>query len=114
MIAINISTNMVVVYVSFSQTMHIKFHVNIITGSGVMVIFSYEGLTRNLQIGNTSISGDWGKLAIPNLVRMFLMRCYLILQNANSFYRFCVIKGKPTGLGGEGGGTTSFSTQIRG
>ena len=30
-----------------------KFHVNIITGSGVMTIFFYEGLIRNPEIGNT-------------------------------------------------------------
>ena len=28
------------------------------------------------------ISGDWGKLEIPNLARMFLMKCYWMLQNA--------------------------------
>ena len=28
------------------------------------------------------ISGDWGKLGIPNLARRFLMKCYWILQNA--------------------------------
>ena len=32
-----------------------KFHVNMITGSGVMAIFVYEGLTRNQEIGNTPI-----------------------------------------------------------
>ena len=30
-----------------------KFHVNIITGSGVMIIFFYKGLTRNPEIRNT-------------------------------------------------------------
>ena len=29
-----------------------------------------------------SISGDWGMLEIPNLVGMFLMKCYWMLQNA--------------------------------
>ena len=28
------------------------------------------------------ISGDWGKLEIPNLARMFLMKCYWMLKNA--------------------------------
>ena len=28
------------------------------------------------------ISEDWGKLAIPNLARMSLIKCYWILQNA--------------------------------
>ena len=29
-----------------------------------------------------SISGDWGKLGIPNLARMSLMKCYWSMQNA--------------------------------
>ena len=28
------------------------------------------------------ISEDWGKLGVPNLARMFLMKCYGMLQNA--------------------------------
>ena len=32
-----------------------KFHIIIITGCGVMTIFVYKGLTRNLEIGNTAI-----------------------------------------------------------
>ena len=41
-----------------------KSIVNIITGSGVLAIPFYKGLTRNLEIGNTPskfypISGDW-------------------------------------------------------
>ena len=28
------------------------------------------------------ISRDWGELEIPNLARMFLMKCYWMLQNA--------------------------------
>ena len=28
------------------------------------------------------ISGEWGKLWIPNLVRMFLLECYWMLQNS--------------------------------
>ena len=27
------------------------------------------------------ISGDWGKLRIPNLARVFLIKCYWMLQN---------------------------------
>ena len=43
------------------------------------------------------ISGDRGELGIPNLARMSLMKCYRMLQNASyGFYRFWVIKGKPT------------------
>ena len=46
------------------------------------------------------ISGDWGELWIPNLARMSNR---MLLNAANfqgySFYRFWVIKGKPTGGG---------------
>ena len=49
-----------------------KFHVDIIADAGVMKVFFYKGLTRNPEIGNSPsefcpISGDWGKLGIPNL-----------------------------------------------
>ena len=40
------------------------------------------------------ISGDWGKLEMPNLARMPLMKCYWMLQN------YWVIKEKPTREGG--------------
>ena len=80
-----------------------KFHVNIITGSGVMTISIYKALTRNLEIGIPPPefcpnSGDWGELGIPHSARMSLIKCYWMLQNVrvNSFYRFWVIKGKPT------------------
>ena len=60
-----------------------KFHVNIITGSGVMTFFFYKGLTRNRKYLHIyQISGDWGKLGIPNLTRRSLMKCYWILKNA--------------------------------
>ena len=64
-----------------------KFHVNIITGSGVMTISFYKWLTRNPGIGNTlsefcAISGDWGKLEIPNLAQTSLIKCYWMLRNA--------------------------------
>ena len=36
------------------------------------------------------ISGDWGQLGIPNLARLFLIKCYC-------FYRFWVIKRQPIG-----------------
>ena len=90
-----------------------KFHVNVITGSGIigiMTIFFYKRLTRNLGIGNTPA---W---VLPNICRLWLVRetksgtnvSSKMLLNAvkcqgYSFYRFWVIKGKPTG-GGEGGG----------
>ena len=29
------------------------------------------------------ISGDWGELEIPNLARVFLIKCYLMMQNGS-------------------------------
>ena len=81
-----------------------KFHVNIITCSGVMTIFFYKGLTRNPEIGNTHI---W---VFPNIWRLeWVMDTKfdtnvsnrMLLNDAKfqgySCYRFWVIKGKPTG-----------------
>ena len=70
------------------------FDVNIITGSGVMTIYFYKGLTRNPEIGNTPI---W---VLPNIWRKFGTDAYneLLLNAAKyqgySFYRFWVIKRK--------------------
>ena len=63
-----------------------KFYVNILTSSRVITIFLYEGSTRSLEIGNTSV---W---ILPNIWRlekirdtkfwqMSLMKCYWMLQN---------------------------------
>ena len=41
-----------------------KFHVNIITGSGSMTIFFYNGLTRNPEFGNAPV---W---VLPNIWRL--------------------------------------------
>ena len=41
-----------------------KFHVKITTGSGIMTIFFYQGLTRNSEIGNTHV---W---VLPNIWRL--------------------------------------------
>ena len=81
-----------------------KFHVIIMTGSGVMTIFVYKGLTRNLEIRNTHI---W---VLPNIWRLAWVRdttfgtdvSNKILLNAAKcqgygFYRFRVIKEKPKG-----------------
>ena len=80
-----------------------KFHVNIITGSGIMTIFFYKGLTRNQEIGNTLVS------VLPNIWRLgrlidtkFGMNVSnrMLLNAAKSqgysFYLLWVIKGKPT------------------
>ena len=81
-----------------------KSHVNIITGSGVMTISFYKGLTRNLEIGNTSL---W---VLPNIRRLGRVKNTKFGTNISNkmslkaalcygcfFYRFWVIKGKPTG-----------------
>ena len=83
-----------------------KFHVNTIIGSGIMSILSYKGLTRNLEIGNTSV---W---VLPNIWRLGRAMDIKFGTNSSnrmllsaakcqcySFYRFWVIKGKPTGGG---------------
>ena len=81
-----------------------KFHVNIITGSGVMTIFlCYKGLTRNLEIGNTFV---W---VLPKFWRLGRVRDTkfdtnvsneMLLNGAKcqgySFYHFWVVKGKLT------------------
>ena len=77
-----------------------KFYDNIITGYGIMTIFFYKGLTRNPEIGNTPI---W---VLPNIWRLGRVSNRMLLNASKfqgfSFYRFWVIKSKPTG--GAGGG----------
>ena len=81
-----------------------KFHANIITGSGIITIFFYNGLTRNMEIGNTPV---W---VLPNIWKLGQVMgtkfgtnvSNRMLLNAAkfqgySFYRFLVIKRKPTG-----------------
>ena len=80
-----------------------KFHVNIITGSGVMTISFYKGLTRNPEIGNAPV---WVLLNIGRLggvrnTKFGVNVSNKMLMNAAkcqgySFYRFWLIKGKPT------------------
>ena len=85
-----------------------KFHVNIITGSGIMTIFFYKGLTRNPEIGNTPV---W---VLPNICRLGRVMDTKFGTNVSnrmllnpakfqgySFYRFWVIKGKPSGWQGK-------------
>ena len=84
-----------------------KFHINIITGSGIMTNFFYQGLTRNQEIGKTPV---W---VFPNIWRLVQVRDItfdkkvshkMLLNTAKcqsySFYRFWVIKEKPTVGGG--------------
>ena len=81
-----------------------KFHINIITGSGIMASFFYKGLTRNLEIRNTLV---W---VLPNMWRLGRVMdkefgtnvSNRMLLNAAkfqgySFYCFWVIKGKSIG-----------------
>ena len=83
-----------------------KFHINIITDSAVMTIFLYKWLTRNLDIGNTSV---W---VLPNIWRLGQVRdtefgtnvANVMVLNATkcqaySFYPFWAIKGEPTSSG---------------
>ena len=85
-----------------------KFHVNITASSGGMTISFYKKLTRTPEIGNTPV---W---VLPNTWRLGRVRntkygtnvSHKMLLNAAkfqgySFYRFWVIKGKPTGGGGK-------------
>ena len=78
------------------------FHVNIITGSGVMTISFYQGLTRNPEIGNNlvwvlpNIWRLWDKLGIPNLTRTSLN----VTECCKMPGLLRVIKGKP--IWGEG------------
>ena len=84
-----------------------KSHVNMVTGSGIMTIFFYKGLTRNPEIGNTPV---W---VLPNIWRLGWvmdtklgtnvsnrMLLYAAKVQGYSSYCFWVIKRKPTGGGG--------------
>ena len=92
-----------------------KFHVNIITGSGVWqfsLIGDWPGI-RKLEITPSEfcpIPGDWSELGIPNLARSSLIKYYWMLPNARvkvKFYFYWVIKGNPIG------GVKLPPTQIR-
>ena len=78
-----------------------KFHVNIITGSRIMTIFFYKGLTRNPEIGNTHVwvlPNSWRMGQVmdtkfgTNISNKILLKA-VKFQGYNS-YRFWVIKGK--------------------
>ena len=97
-----------------------KFHVNNITGSRVMTIFFYNGLTRNPENGNTPV---W---VLPNIWRLgrvrdtkFGMNIFnkKLLNTAKcqgyNFYWFWVLRGKPTGGGEEALKLPPPPTQIR-
>ena len=79
-----------------------KFHVIIITGSEVITIGIYKGLSRNPEIGNVLVSvfpKIWKLRQVrdKNLARIFLMKCYYMLQNtrATAFTVFELLRKKP-------------------
>ena len=65
-----------------------KFHVNIITGSGIITIYFYKELTRNPEIRNTPVwllSNIWRLGRVWNTkfgMDLSLIKFYLMLQNA--------------------------------
>ena len=82
-----------------------KFHVNIITFSGVMTIFFYKRLIRNPEIGNTPVwvwPNIWrlGRVSdtkfVTNVSNEMLLNATKSQGYSYSFCRFWVIKGKPT------------------
>ena len=96
-----------------------KFYVSIMTGSGIMIIRVYKGLTRNPDIENTLV---W---VLSNTLRLEQVKDTKVgtntlnkkLLNAAkcqdySFYRFWCMQ-KPGGGGGGGGGGLSFPNPPR-
>ena len=80
-----------------------KFQVNIITGSGVMTISFYKRLTRNPEIRNTPVwvfVNIWSLRYVRNTKFGTNISNKILLNTAKcqscSFYRFRIIKGKPT------------------
>ena len=84
-----------------------KFHVNIITGSGVMIILFYEGLTE-IRKSKTPLS-EFYPISMWRLRQIRDTKIYtdvcneMLLNTTNyegySFYGLRVIKGKLTGSG---------------
>ena len=81
-----------------------KFHINITTGSGIMTISFYKGLTKNLKIWNNHVwvlSNIWSLGQVRN-TRFNKNVSNKMLLNARkcqgcSLCRFLFIKRKPTG-----------------
>ena len=74
-----------------------KFHVSIIIGSGVLTIFFYKGLIRNVKIGNTLVwvlSNIWrlGQVRDTKFGPMSLIKWFWMLQNVRAtVFTVCVI-----------------------
>ena len=89
-----------------------KFHVNIITGCGIVTIFLRDWPEiQKSEIPPSEFcptSGDWSKLWISNLVRMSLIECYWMLQNARiiAFTVFELLRENQLGGGRRGGNIT--------
>ena len=69
----------VVCFVFFNFSYWSKFHANIVTGSGVMTIYFYKGLTKNPEIGNPRVLPNiWRirRVRDTKFSRMSLMDCY--------------------------------------
>ena len=114
-----------VVLVTFTYSS--KFHVDIITGSGVVTVFVYKGLIRNLQIGNTEFCpipclsfAQYPVWVLPNIWRLGRVRDAKFVSNVSnekllnasksqdySFKRFWVIKEN------QQGGNTDTHTHAR-
>ena len=81
-----------------------RFYVNIITGSGVLTISFYKAFTRNSEIGKNPVGvlpNIWRLGQVNNTKFCTVVSNKMLLNAAKcqgySFYRFWVIKGKPTG-----------------
>ena len=81
-----------------------KFHLNIIIGSGVVTIFFHDCLTRNPEIGNTTLwvlTNTWRLVQVRDTKFGTNMGNEILLNAAKyrrySFYCVWVIKGKLTG-----------------
>ena len=61
-----------------------KFHVNIIIGSGVMLIWNWPEIQKSeIPLSEfCSVSGHWSEQGLPNLARTSIIKCYWMLQNA--------------------------------
>ena len=99
--------DIVVSFVTFSYWS--KFHVNIMTGSGVTTILNYKGLARNSEIRNSCVwilpsiwklGQEWDTKFGMNLSNKMLLNAAKC--QGYSFYWFWVIKEKPTTVVGNG------------
>ena len=94
-----------------------NFYVSIITGSGVMTISFYKGLTRNSEIGNTPVCvllNIWILGQVKNTKYGTDVSNKMLLNDAKcqgySFYHSWVIKRKSTG--GVGGKITPLPPRL--